>query len=60
MSETLTCERGSDVEQFLSRLASESAEIVAQKIPAEYREAYLGSYAAGLLLTINRKDQQYV
>lgn len=51
MSEILTCENsGAEAETFIASLAVESAEIVAQKFPPEYRGMYLSSYAAALAL----------
>ncbi len=51
MSNLQTCERGiEDIDSFISKISQESADIVAQEIPTEYRSAYLSTYAAALVL----------
>lgn len=66
MSEISFCEKDIQVDAFLADVAAESALIVTQKIPLEYRTVYLSSYAAGLMLnsdlqfTRSESDQEKV
>lgn len=60
MSNLFICEKLIDVEEFISELAVESSNMIAQKIPQEYRASYLSSYAAGLLLSQNNNEERYV
>lgn len=58
MSNIGICERGIVVEDFFRELAAESANIILNKIPEEYRSVYLGSYAAGLLLSQDNSQEK--